>query len=37
MILLGRCAQELKIPFLASGGFADGKGLAMALILGAQG
>ncbi|KAL4951685.1 hypothetical protein BDW69DRAFT_196263 [Aspergillus filifer] len=37
MILLGRCAQELKIPFLASGGFCDGKGLAMALVLGAQG
>ncbi|KAL4969776.1 NAD(P)H-dependent flavin oxidoreductase [Aspergillus stella-maris] len=37
MILLGRCAQELKIPFLASGGFCDGKGLAMALVIGAQG
>ncbi|KAL4781812.1 hypothetical protein BJX76DRAFT_313271 [Aspergillus varians] len=37
MILLGRCAQELKIPFLASGGFCDGKGLATALVLGAQG
>ncbi|KAH8701105.1 hypothetical protein BGW36DRAFT_375572 [Talaromyces proteolyticus] len=37
MILLGRCAQELKIPFLASGGFSDGNGLAAALIFGAQG
>ncbi|KAJ0426007.1 hypothetical protein BJY00DRAFT_307520 [Aspergillus carlsbadensis] len=37
MILLGRCAQELKIPFIASGGFCDGKGLATALVLGAQG
>ncbi|PGH15627.1 hypothetical protein AJ80_05492 [Polytolypa hystricis UAMH7299] len=37
MILLGRCAQELKIPFIASGGFCDGKGLASALVLGAQG
>ncbi|KAJ2979348.1 hypothetical protein NQ176_g3310 [Zarea fungicola] len=37
MILLGRCAQELKIPFIASGGFCDGKGLAAALIFGAQG
>ncbi|KAL5359681.1 hypothetical protein BJX96DRAFT_164618 [Aspergillus floccosus] len=37
MILLGRCAQELKIPFLASGGFCDGSGLAAALVFGAQG
>ncbi|KAL4997687.1 hypothetical protein BDV10DRAFT_195027 [Aspergillus recurvatus] len=37
MILLGRCAQELKIPFIASGDFCDGKGLATALVLGAQG
>ncbi|KAL4773699.1 Nitronate monooxygenase-domain-containing protein [Aspergillus nidulans var. acristatus] len=37
MILLGRCTQELKIPFIASGGFCDGKGLATALVLGAQG
>ncbi|KAL4906828.1 hypothetical protein BDW74DRAFT_166955 [Aspergillus multicolor] len=37
MILFGRCAQELKIPFIASGGFCDGKGLATALVLGAQG
>ncbi|KAF9894998.1 hypothetical protein FE257_004622 [Aspergillus nanangensis] len=37
MILLGRCAQELKIPFIASGGFADGNGLATALVLGAEG
>ncbi|KAL5049916.1 hypothetical protein BDW71DRAFT_203990 [Aspergillus fruticulosus] len=37
MILLGRCAQELKTPFIASGGFCDGRELATALVLGAQG
>lgn len=36
-ILLRRAAQELKIPFIASGGFADGEGLAGALALGACG
>ncbi|KAF2215726.1 hypothetical protein CERZMDRAFT_34338 [Cercospora zeae-maydis SCOH1-5] len=36
-VLLSRARQSLKIPFIASGGFADGRGLAAALILGAQG
>lgn len=37
LILLSRCAQELKIPYIASGGFANGQGLAAALSLGAAG
>ncbi|KAF4203559.1 hypothetical protein CNMCM8927_008606 [Aspergillus lentulus] len=37
LILLSRARQELGIPFIASGGFADGYGLAAALILGAEG
>ncbi|KAH6668927.1 2-nitropropane dioxygenase-like protein [Halenospora varia] len=37
IILLRRAAQSLKIPFVASGGFADGEGLAGALALGACG
>lgn len=36
-VLLRRAAQEVKIPFIASGGFADGQGLAAALALGACG
>ncbi|GAB1206162.1 hypothetical protein APSETT445_004844 [Aspergillus pseudonomiae] len=36
-ILLGRARQELKVPFIASGGFAEGRGLATALALGAEG
>ncbi|KAG8426425.1 hypothetical protein J3459_008155 [Metarhizium acridum] len=36
-ILLGRARQTLKVPFIASGGFADGHGLAAALLLGASG
>ena len=32
---LARAAQELKVPYIASGGFADGRGLASALALGA--
>ena len=36
-ILLGRARQVLKVPFIASGGFADGWGLAAALTLGASG
>ncbi|WP_269506401.1 NAD(P)H-dependent flavin oxidoreductase [Burkholderia sp. IMCC1007] len=37
MILLPRAAQELKVPFVASGGVADGRGLVAALALGADG
>ncbi|KAL8392823.1 hypothetical protein RB595_002852 [Gaeumannomyces hyphopodioides] len=36
-ILLSRARQSLKVPFIASGGFADGQGLAAALCLGACG
>ncbi|KAI9890671.1 MAG: hypothetical protein M1814_003740 [Vezdaea aestivalis] len=36
-ILLSRARQSLKVPFIASGGFADGQGLAAALSLGACG
>ncbi|PSN74480.1 inosine monophosphate dehydrogenase [Corynespora cassiicola Philippines] len=36
-ILLSRARQSLGIPFIASGGFADGQGLAAALSLGACG
>lgn len=37
LILLSRARQELRVPFIASGGFADGQGLAAALALGAEG
>lgn len=36
-ILQSRARQALKVPFIASGGFADGQGLAAALCLGASG
>ena len=36
-ILLPRAAQELSIPFVASGGMADGRSLVAALALGAEG
>ncbi|KAI9681688.1 MAG: hypothetical protein M1822_007040 [Bathelium mastoideum] len=36
-ILLSRARQTLGVPFIASGGFADGQGLAAALSLGAEG
>ncbi|KAJ3475097.1 hypothetical protein NLG97_g9578 [Lecanicillium saksenae] len=36
-ILFSQARQTLKVPFIASGGFADGAGLAAALVLGAAG
>jgi NAD(P)H-dependent flavin oxidoreductase YrpB (nitropropane dioxygenase family) len=36
-ILLARAADELKVPFVASGGMADGRSLVAALALGAEG
>ena len=37
MILLPRAAEELKIPFVASGGMADARGLVAVLAMGADG
>jgi len=37
LILLPIAADRLKVPFVASGGFADGRGLVAALALGADG
>jgi nitronate monooxygenase len=36
-ILLPRAAEELEVPFVASGGMADGRSLVAALALGAEG
>ena len=36
-VLLPRCAEVLKVPFIASGGMADGRSLVAALALGADG
>lgn len=37
LVLLAKAAKELQTPFIGSGGFGDGRGLAAALALGAQG
>ncbi|KAN0123462.1 hypothetical protein V8E52_002794 [Russula decolorans] len=37
LVLLARAAQELKVPYLASGGIADSRGFVAALALGASG
>jgi NADH:quinone reductase (non-electrogenic) len=37
LVLLPRAAEALRIPFIASGGFADARGLIAALALGADG
>lgn len=37
VIQLARAAQELKVPYLASGGIADSRGFVAALALGASG
>ncbi|KAI0035197.1 hypothetical protein K488DRAFT_43771 [Vararia minispora EC-137] len=37
LVLLARAAEELKLPYIASGGIADSRGFAAALALGASG
>lgn len=37
LVLVPRAVEEVKVPVIAAGGFADGRGLAAALALGAEG
>jgi NADH:quinone reductase (non-electrogenic) len=37
LVLLALAAKKLNLPYIASGGFGDGRGLAAAIALGAQG
>lgn len=37
LVLMARAREELEVPFVASGGIANGEGLAAALALGASG
>lgn len=37
LVLLALAAKKLTLPYIASGGFGDGRGLAAAIALGAQG
>ena len=37
LVLIPAAARQVKVPLLASGGIADGRGLAAALVLGAEG
>lgn len=37
LVLLALAAKKLSLPYIASGGFGDGRGLAAAIALGAQG
>lgn len=37
LVLMARAYEDLRIPFVSSGGIANGQGLAASLALGAQG
>ena len=37
LVLMARAYEDIKIPFISSGGIANGQGLAASLALGAQG
>lgn len=37
LVLMARAYEDLKVPFVSSGGIANGQGLAASLALGAQG